>query len=446
MATVVENLEKLERRLTLNIPKSDVQSEVEKRLKIRARTAKAPGFRPGKVPFKMVAAQYGYQTENEVLNEMVGAAFGDAARESDLRVAGYPRFEPKTDDVAEEMMAFHAVFEVYPEIAINDLSGLEIEKVSTEVTDEEVTKTIDILRKRQAHFHVKGEQGEHGDGGADASAQDGDRVTIDFVGKIDGVEFEGGKAEDFQFVLGEGRMLPEFDAAAHGLKVGESKTFPLSFPADYHGKDVAGKTAEFTITMKQVEWGHLPEVNEDFAKALGVPDGDVNKMRQDIKDNLLREVKNRLNGINKNNVMDALLKVTEFDIPKVLQEQEIDQLMESTRRDMAQRGMNQNDVQFPREMFAPQAERRVRLGMILGKIMKDNNIDAGQEKITAKAEEMAASYENPKMVRDYYLNDKTRRSELEALVLEESVIDFVFSKAKVIEKTMPFEELMAQQA
>lgn len=446
MATVVENLEKLERRLTLNIPKSDVQSEVEKRLKIRARTAKAPGFRPGKVPFKMVAAQYGYQTENEVLNEMVGAAFGDAARESDLRVAGYPRFEPKTDDVAEEMMAFHAVFEVYPEIAINDLSGLEIEKVSTEVSDEEVTKTIDILRKRQAHFHVKGEQGEHGDGGPDASAQDGDRVTIDFVGKIDGVEFEGGKAEDFQFVLGEGRMLPEFDAAAHGLKVGESKTFPLSFPADYHGKDVAGKTAEFTITMKQVEWGHLPEVNEDFAKALGVPDGDVNKMRQDIKDNLLREVKNRLNGINKNNVMDALLKVTEFDIPKVLQEQEIDQLMESTRRDMAQRGMNQNDVQFPREMFAPQAERRVRLGMILGKIMKDNNIDAGQEKITAKAEEMAASYENPKMVRDYYLNDKTRRSELEALVLEESVIDFVFSKAKVIEKTMPFEELMAQQA
>ena len=446
MATVVENLEKLERRLTLNIPKSDVQSEVEKRLKIRARTAKAPGFRPGKVPFKMVAAQYGYQTENEVLNEMVGAAFGDAARESDLRVAGYPRFEPKTDDVAEEMMAFHAVFEVYPEIAINDLSGLEIEKVSTEVSDEEVTKTIDILRKRQAHFHVKGEQGEHGDGGPDASAQDGDRVTIDFVGKIDGVEFEGGKAEDFQFVLGEGRMLPEFDAAAHGLKVGESKTFPLSFPADYHGKDVAGKTAEFTITMKQVEWGHLPEVNEDFAKALGVPDGDVNKMRQDIKDNLLREVKNRLNGINKNNVMDALLKVSEFDIPKVLQEQEIDQIMESTRRDMAQRGMNQNDVQFPREMFAPQAERRVRLGMILGKIMKDNNIDAGQEKITAKAEEMAASYENPKMVRDYYLNDKTRRSELEALVLEESVIDFVFSKAKVIEKTMPFEELMAQQA
>ena len=446
MATVVENLEKLERRLTLNIPKSDVQSEVEKRLKIRARTAKAPGFRPGKVPFKMVAAQYGYQTENEVLNEMVGAAFGDAARESDLRVAGYPRFEPKTDDVAEEMIAFHAIFEVYPEIAINDLSGLEIEKVSTEVSDEEVTKTIDILRKRQAHFHVKGEQGEHGDGGPDASAQDGDRVTIDFVGKIDGVEFEGGKAEDFQFVLGEGRMLPEFDAAAHGLKVGESKTFPLSFPADYHGKDVAGKTAEFTITMKQVEWGHLPEVNEDFAKALGVPDGDVNKMRQDIKDNLLREVKNRLNGINKNNVMDALLKVTEFDIPKVLQEQEIDQLMESTRRDMAQRGMNQNDVQFPREMFAPQAERRVRLGMILGKIMKDNNIDAGQEKITAKAEEMAASYENPKMVRDYYLNDKTRRSELEALVLEESVIDFVFSKAKVIEKTMPFEELMAQQA
>lgn len=295
MATAVETLGKLERRLTITFAMAEVQTEVEKRLKVRARTAKAPGFRPGKVPMKMVAAQYGYQVETEVLNDKVGRAFGDAAAEHNLRVAGYPKIEPKIgEDNVEGIVAFDATFEVYPEVKIGDLTSVEVEKITAVVSDVEVDKTIDILRKQRVHYHVKGEQDEHGDGGAELTAQNDNRVTVDFVGKIDDVEFAGGKAEDYPFVLGEGRMLPEFEAAVIGLKVGEAKAFPLSFPADYHGKDVAGKTAEFTITLKKLEWAHLPELNSEFAKSLGVADGDMQKMREDIKANLEREVAGRI--------------------------------------------------------------------------------------------------------------------------------------------------------
>ncbi|MGI4848113.1 MAG: trigger factor, partial [Janthinobacterium lividum] len=274
MATAVETLDKLERRMTITLPLADVQAEVEKQLKIRARTVKAPGFRAGKVPMKMVAAQYGFQVENDVLNDKVGRAFGAAAAENNLRVAGMPKIEPKAGEGEEGVVAFDATFEVYPEVKLGDLAGAEVERTVAEVSDAEIDKTIDILRKQRVHYHVKGEQGAHGDGG-EATAQNDDRVTIDFVGVIDGVEFEGGKAEDYSFVLGEGRMLAEFEAATVGLKVGESKTFDLAFPEDYHGKDVAGKTATFTITLKKLEWAHMPEVDAEFAKSLGIEDGDL---------------------------------------------------------------------------------------------------------------------------------------------------------------------------
>ena len=238
MATAVETLDKLERRITITLPVADVQAEVEKRLKVRARTVKAPGFRPGKVPMKMVAAQYGYQVETEVLNDKVGRAFNDAANENNLRVAGYPKIEPKNGaDASQGALVFDATFEVYPEIKVGDLSTADVEQTIATVSDVEIDKTIDILRKQRVHYHVKGEHGEHGDGGADLTAQSGDRVTVDFNGTIDGVEFSGGQAKDYAYVLGEGRMLPEFEAATTGLKVGEQKVFPLAFPADYHGKD-----------------------------------------------------------------------------------------------------------------------------------------------------------------------------------------------------------------
>jgi len=447
MATAVETLDKLERRLTISFPIADVKSEVEKRLKVRARTAKAPGFRAGKVPMKMVAAQYGYQVETEVLNDKVGQAFALAANENNLRVAGYPSIEPKTGEgVAEGNVAFDATFEVYPEIVIGDLSGAEVEQVKSDVTDAEIDKTIDILRKQRVHFHVKGEQGAHGDGGADQSAQNGDRVTVDFVGKIDGVEFAGGKAEGFVFVLGEGRMLPEFETATLGLKADESKTFPLAFPEDYHGKDVAGKTAEFTITVSKIEWAHLPEVDADFAKMLGVEDGNIEKMRSDIKENLEREVRGRVKAKTKESVMDALVKAVSFDVPQSLVAQDTERLAEMTRQDMAQRGMNVKDVPFPKELFAAQAERRVRLGLILAELVKTNSLQATADQIKAQVEDFAQSYEDPQQVVKYYYSDRNRLAEVEALVLEENVVNYVLGKAKVADKQLPFDELMGNNA
>jgi len=447
MATAVETLEKLERRITITVPLADVQAEVEKRLKIRARSAKAPGFRPGKVPMKMVAQQYGYQVETEVLNDKVGRAFSEAASENNLRVAGYPRIEPKTSEgVAEGTVAFDATFEVYPEVKIGDLSNAEVEQVKSEVTDAEIDKTIDILRKQRVHYHTKGEQGAHGDGGADQSAQNGDRVTVDFVGKIDGVEFQGGKAEDYPFVLGEGRMLPEFEAAAIGLKVGESKTFPLPFPEDYHGKDVAGKTAEFTITMKKIEWAHMPEVDAEFAKSLGIEDGDLSKMRQDIKTNLEREVSGRAKAKTKDSVMNALIAAAELDVPKALVDQDVERLIEMARQDMAQRGMNVKDMPFPPELFTAQAERRVRLGLILAEVVKENKLEATQDQVKAQVEEFAQSYEDPQQVLKFYYSDRRRLAEVEALVLEENVVNYVLGKAKVTEKSVGFDELMGNNA
>jgi trigger factor len=444
MATAVETLGKLERRMTISFPLSDVRTEVEKRLKVQARSARAPGFRPGKVPMKMVAAQYGYQIETEVLNDKVGRAFNDAANENNLRVAGYPKIEPK-QEAADGVLAFDATFEVYPEVVIGDLTKADIETVKSTVTDAEIDKTIDILRKQRVHFHTKGEAGEHGDGGAPIAAN-GDRVTVDFVGKIDGVEFPGGKADGYAFVLGEGRMLPEFEAATVGLKVGESKTFPLAFPEDYHGKDVAGKTAEFTITLQQLEWAHLPEVDAEFAKSLGVENGDLAKMREDIKVNLEREVAGRVKARNKEAVMDALVKTATLDVPQALVAQDTERLAEMTRQDMAQRGMNVKDVPFPPELFQDKAERRVRLGLILSQLVGDNNLQATPEQVKAQVEDFAQSYEDPREVLKYYYSDRRRLGEVEALVLEENVVTYVLGLAKTTAKEVPFDELMGSAA
>jgi trigger factor len=442
MATAVETLEKLERRVALNVSMSDMDTEVEKRLKVRARTAKAPGFRPGKVPMKMVAAQYGAIVQSEVLNDLLDRAFREVSAEHNLRVAGFPKIEPKNDEKVEGSIVFQATFEVYPEVKIGDLAGAEIERSKSEVTDTEIDKTIDILRKQRVHFHTKGVQDAHGDGGPDTSAQNGDRVTVDFIGKIDGVEFAGGKADDYAFVLGEGRMLAEFEQAALGLKAGGSKTFSMKFPDDYHGKDVAGKTAEFTITMKNVEWAHLPEIDANFAKSLGVADGDMQKMRDDIRGNLEREVGGRVRAKTKTSVMDALLKVAELDVPKVLLQQDAERLAEMTREDMRQRGMNVNDMPFPAELFNEQADRRVRLGLILSELVKAHELRATGEQIKSYVDDFAKAYEDPQQVVKYYFGDRQRLAEVEALVIEENVVNFVLSKAKVKESLVSFDELM----
>ena len=433
MSVNVETLEKLERRITLTLAAADISSEVETRLKKLARTVKADGFRPGKVPMSVVAQRYGYSVQYEVMNDKLGQAFAQAANEAQLRVAGAPNITQK-DDAADGQIAFDATFEVYPEVKLGDLSTAEVERISADVDEAAIDKTVDILRKQRRTFAQRP---------AAEGAAEGDRVTIDFEGKIDGEPFAGGKAEGFQFLVGEGQMLEQFDSAVRGMKVGESKTFPLQFPADYHGADVAGKEADFLVTMKKVEVQNLPEVSAEFAASLGIAEGTVEALRADVKKNLEREVKFRVLARNKSAVMDALVKVAELDLPKALIDSEVARLTEGARADLKQRGVKDAETApIPAEIFTPQAEKRVRLGLVVAELVKANNLQAKPDQLQAHIEEMAQSYEKPAEVVRWYLSDRQRMAEVEAVVIENNVTNFVLSQAKVTDKTLPFDELM----
>lgn len=433
MQVQLETLSGLERRMSIALPLAAIDAQVTERLKRVARTAKIQGFRPGKAPAKIVEMNYGAQVREEVLGEQVQQAFYKAAAEQKLRVAGYPRFEPAEGDA--ESFKFAAAFEVFPEVVVGDLAGKEIEKPKTEVTDAEIDKTVDILRKQRTRFNR-----------VEREAANGDRVIIDFKGAIDGVAFEGGSSENFPFMLGQGQMLPEFEAGIIGMKEGEIKSVEVSFPADYHGKDVAGKTAVFEILVKNVAEAQLPEVNEEFAKQLGIADGDVAKMRAEIRKNVEREVKRRLSAQIKENVMQALIDVTPMDLPKALVDLEVGRLMEQARQDLAQRGMQVKDMPLPADLFTQQAERRVALGLILSAVVEANKLEAKPEQVKALVEEFAESYEQPEDVIQWYYASQERLEGPTSMVLEDNVVEFVLGKANVVEKDVSFETLMGQNA
>jgi len=434
MSVQVETLDKLERRITLTLAAAEIGQEVDTRLRRLARTVKADGFRPGKVPISVVAQRYGYSVQYEVLNDQVGRAFSDAASAAQLRVAGAPKITQK-EQAPEGFMAFDATFEVYPEVKISDLATVDLEKVTSEVTDEAIDRTVDILRKQRRTFTIRP---------ASEGAQEGDRVTIDFEGKIDGEPFAGGKADGFQFIIGEGQMLEQFDLGVRGLKVGDSKTFPLQFPADYQGADVAGKEADFLVTMKKVEAAHLPQVDDAFAKTLGIKDGTVEALRADVRKNLEREVKFRVLSRNKAAVMDALVKAAELDVPNALVEGEVERMVGNARADLKKRGVKDADsAPIPSEVFQEQAQRRVRLGLVVAELVRANALQARPDQLQKHIEEISQSYEKPAEVMRYYLSDRERMAEVEAIVVEGNVADFVMSRAKIAEKVLPFDELMA---
>jgi trigger factor len=433
MTVNVETLDKLERKITLTLSSEDISKEIESRLKRLSRTVKADGFRPGKVPMSVVSQRYGYSVQYEVVNDKVGRAFSDAATQAQLRVAGQPTITQK-DEAGDGQLAFDAVFEVYPEVKIGDLAGASVERVTAEVSEEAIDRTVDILRKQRRTFAQRP---------ADDGAAEGDRVTIDFEGKIDGEPFQGGKADGFQFLIGEGQMLEQFDKAVRGMKVGESKTFPLQFPEDYQGKDVAGKEADFMVTMKKVEQQQLPVLDEAFIQSLGIADGTVESLRADVKRNLEREVKFRVRARNKQAAMEALLGVAELEVPKALVTAEVERMTEGARAELKQRGIKDADTApIPAEVFQPQAERRVRLGLTVAELVRANNLQAKPDQLQAHIEELAQSYEKPAEVVRWYLSDRQRMAEVEAVVIENNVADFVLGKAQVTEKALPFDELM----
>jgi trigger factor len=435
MAVTVETLEKLERKITLTLPTSVIQNEVNTRLKRLARQVKVDGFRPGKVPMNIVAQRYGYSVHYEVMNDKVGEAFSVAANEAKLRVAGQPRISEK-EQTSDTEMAFDAIFEVYPEVVIKDLSLVEVETLQAHVTDEAIDKTVEILRKQKRTFAQRA---------MDAAAATDDRVTVDFIGKIDGEPFDGGRAEDYQFVVGEGQMLKEFEEAVVGMKVGESKTFPLSFPEDYQGRDVAGKTADFMVTLKKLEATHLPEVTNELAKSLGVADATVEALRADIRKNLEREVRYRLLGRNKQAALDALVAQAELDLPNSIVQSELDRMAQGAREELKQRGIKDADkAPIPEEVFRPQAERRVRMGLVVSEVVRMHNLHATPDQIKAHVEELAASYEKPAEVIRWYYSDNRRMAEVEAIVIENNVTNYVLSLVKPKVKEVSFDELMSQ--
>jgi trigger factor len=431
----VENLGTLERRVSMSVPVADIEKQVGERLKKIARDVRMPGFRPGKVPLKLVAQTYGSQVHNEVLGDAVQKSFSDAVKQANLKVAGYPRIEKK-DGADDKALEFSATFEIYPEVKVGDLAATTVEQPKTEVTDADVEKTIEILRKQRTRFVATSRE-----------ARDGDRLAVDFEGRLDGQPFEGGSASGFQFLLGEGRMLPEFETAARGMTAGESKQFTLKFPDDYHGKAVAGKETAFTIKLNQVEEPQLPELDAEFAKALGVADGDLARMRSEVRANVEREVKKRVDARLKMQALQVLLDATPLELPKSLVEMESQQLVQRAAADLQARGLKPEQMPpLDPSVFADTAKRRVALALIIGELSRSESLQPKPAEVRAMVEQEAQTYESPAEVVKWFYMQPQRLSEMEGAALEANVVKWVLSKAKVVDKDVAFDELMGASA
>ena len=432
----VETLGALERRLNASIPKQQLQGEVEARLKYLGRTAKVHGFRPGKVPIKVLEQQYGAQVQQEVLSDVLRRSFVEAAQANSLKVAGSPDFEIKTTDLAAEQIEYSATFEIYPEVILGDMAAESVEQVTYTLTETDVDTTLATLRKQRIVFEA-----------TNRAAQNDDQVHIDFSGKLNGTTFEGGEAKDFAVVLGAGRMLPDFENAIVGMQVNETKSFDMTFPADYHGKDVAGQQVNFTVTLRAVEAPHLPELNTEFAKALGIKDGSVTTLKAEIRGNLARETERRLKTRNKDSAMNALLKISRLEVPKVLLDLEARNIMQQTLREMQERGGKiPQGMTLPPDLFIEKAQKRVKLGLILAELVKRHSLEARPDQIKALVQDYAQSFDRPQEVVEWHYADPARLQAVENLVLEDNVVEWVMNTAKLSKRVIGFNELMESDA
>lgn len=428
----VQETNPLERSIDLTVSAQEVEAATDARLARMGKTMKIAGFRPGKVPAKVVKQQYGAQARDEALNEIVGRAYGEAITQQNIKVAGYPRIEPKGDETGETL-TFVATFELFPEITLADVSGAEIDRPVHEVTAEDVDKTLEILRKQRVTF-----------ADADRAAQKEDRVVIDFLGKKDGVPFAGGEAKDYPMVLGKGTLLPEFEAAIEGCTAGTSKTFDLTFPADYGNADLAGQTVQFDLTVKQVQGPVIPELTEEFVKAMGIESGLADDLKAEVEKNLKGEVKKRIHQRLREAVMEKLDALNPITVPKALVDQEIYRLMQATREDMKQRGMK-GDMPLQAEWFTERALPRVRMGLILADLVEKESLAATDAQMEARIAEIAETYQRPEEVLQWYKQDRQRMANIESDVLEQNVVDWFLARAKVSDKSVDFDDIMGQQ-
>jgi trigger factor len=434
--STIEVIEGLQRRVALSVSTAELEQRATAKLKQMARTAKMQGFRPGKVPMKMIESMYGGNTRSEILSDLISEAFAKIAQEQKLRVAGAPDVLPEGDlQFDSPSLQFSARFEVYPEVSLGPVAELEVERIHVQVGEAEVDKTLEVLRKQRLTWTE-----------VDRAPAIGDQVTIDFRGTLDGVAFEGGSAEGFSVVLGEGRMLADFEKGLLGQAKHLELQFPVQFPEQYGAEQLAGKLARFEARIHRVEEPQLPPVDSAFAQQLGVSDGDLEKLRAEIRKNLEREVGQRVKARIKAAVMDSLPKVASFDLPKSLVETEVDALAERARQDLAQRGLDVKQMPIPREAFEASAKKRVQLGLIVSELVKQEKLQPRPEQVRAIVEEAAAAYENPAEVVRYYFSDRQRLAEVEALAVEQNVVDYVLQHAKVSDKDLAFDELMQQAA
>ncbi len=435
MDATVETVSNLERKMSVSVPMTEINKEVVSRLGRMTKTVKVAGFRPGKVPMKIVEKQYGAQVRNEVMSDAIGKNLGDALQEKDLRIAGLPKIDVETRDESDETFAFVATFEVYPEVQVKDIKGLELEKPTVTIGDAEVDSTLDIMRKQRASFEPK-----------DKAAETGDQVKLDFKGTVDGEAFEGGSAENAVMPIGEGRLVEDFEKGILGVKAGDEKKFDVTFPEDYASKDLAGKKAQFEIKVHEVLEAVLPDIDKAFAESLGVENGDVDKLRADVKQNVETETKKRLEARQKDLVMKLLLDNSELELPKALVDEEVNRLSEQMKQNMQSRGVQVGDAPFPAEVFNEEAVRRVKLGLIIAHVVDKNELQATPDRLKEVVEEMAAGYEKPQEVRDWYYKNPQRLREIESYVLEKNVVDWALETTALKDQPVDFDELMGTKS
>jgi len=435
MQVSVETTSNLERRLTITLEADKINTAVDERVKKVAPQVNLNGFRKGKVPFKVVKQNYGAGIRQEVLGEMMSESFGQAVEQEQLRPAGQPQVEPQEIDPSKDFV-FTATFEVYPEFSLTSLSGVEIKKPQTDISDADVEDMIETLRKQQASFEE-----------SEKAAEDGDKLNIDFEGFKDGEAFEGGSAQGTDLVLGSKSMIPGFEDGLVGAKAGDEKELNLSFPEDYHAEELKGQAVVFKVTVNTVSAQALPEIDEEFMKKFGVEEGGVDALKAEVKKNMERELKQALKNRVKTQVMDAVLEKNSIQVPAALVNQEISVMRQQMFQQFGGQAqeMNFDESLLPAELFQEQAERRVTLGLLLSKAVEEKSLEAEEDKVREAVEEIASAYETKDEVIDFYYNNEQQLGQVKALVLEDMVVESLLAEAEVADEALSYEELMKTQ-